>query len=239
VQPPENYLERYRQRYPDVPEKRAKLAAFVEHLDASIGTVLKTLDEIGKSESTLVVFSSDNGGAEYFGSDNGPLAGGKQEMLEGGLRVPTTVVWPGHIAPGTTSDQVALTMDLFPTLCQAAGVEFDAPIDGRSFLPTLLGKPQPDEDRILFWVRLEGGKRYRGKPYYAVRHGQWKLLRNDAFEPYRLYNLKTDPGETTDVSESNPAVAADLRRALDRHIERAGRVPWRGPDGRGPGEIER
>jgi len=237
IQPPDDWLRRYRAKHPDVPEKRAKLAALIEHLDDGIGRVIACLEETGHAQNTLVLFASDNGGSLPHGANNGPLAGGKQDMLEGGLRVPMCAVWPDRIAPGTTSDRVALTMDLFPTICEAAGAELARAIDGRSILPTLRGKPQPPEDRPLFWVRLEGGRRYQGKPYYCARHGEWKLLRNDASEPQRLYHLADDPKETTDLSKRQPERFRRLKTALDAHIARCAKVPWRLPDGTGPGEI--
>ncbi|HID77682.1 MAG TPA: N-acetylgalactosamine 6-sulfate sulfatase [Planctomycetaceae bacterium] len=238
IQPPQEYLARYHARHPDVPPKRARFAALVEHLDAGVGQVLQALERSGRAGNTLVLFSSDNGGAEYFGSDNGPLAGGKQEMLEGGIRVPAAAVWPGRIRPGSSCDRVALTMDLFATICQAANASIDHPIDGRSILDTLLGKPQPPEDRYLFWVRLEGGRRYGGQPYYAARHGDWKLLQNSPSEPFRLYHLAEDPTERSDLASRHPDVAARLKKALDAHIARCADIPWRGPDGKGPGEID-
>jgi len=237
VQPPEDWLDRYRRRCPNVPPKRAKFAAFVEHLDDGIGQVIAALKDSGHADDTLVIFTSDNGGAGYHGASNGQLAGGKQDMLEGGIRVPMCAKWPGHIEPGSRSDRVALTMDLFPTICEAAGAEFDRTIEARSILPTLLGKPQPPEDRYLFWVRLEGGH-YAGKPYYAARHGDWKLLQNRADQPLALYNLKDDPRETTDLSEKQPQLYDRLKKALDAHISRSAVVPWRAADGAGPGEIE-
>jgi len=235
IQPPEEFLRRYRARHPDLPEKRARLAALIEHLDDGIGRVIACLEETGHAEDTLVLFTSDNGGSLPHGSSNGALAGGKQDMLEGGVRVPMCAVWPGKINPGSQSDRVALTMDLFPTICEAAGARFDHPIDGRSILPTLLGKPQPPEHRFLFWVRLEGGRRYQGKPYYCVRHGDWKLLQNDPSEPLRLYNLADDPKETTDLAQRRPEVFSRLKKALDAHVARCAQVPWRLPTG--PGEL--
>ena len=237
IQPPADWLAGYRAKHPDVPEKRAKLAAFVEHMDAGIGRVLDTLKQTGHGENTLVLFTSDNGGAPYHGADNGPLSGGKQEMLEGGIRVPMCAVWPGKTAPGSRSGRAAVTMDLFPTICEAAGVNFNQPIDGRSILPTLLGEQQPPEDRYLFWVRLEGGRRYHSQPYYAVRRGNWKLLQNTPDEPFRLYNLQEDPKETTDLSSEHPKIRAQLKQALDAHITRCAKVPYRLPGGTGPGEI--
>ncbi len=237
IQPPEDWLQRYRAAHPGVPEKRARNCALVEHMDQGIGRVLEALEAAGLAENTLVVFTSDNGGSLPHAQSNGPLAGGKQDMLEGGLRVPMIAAWPGQIEPGSTSDHLALTMDVFPTFCEAAGVEHDSPIDGQSFLPVLLGRRQaPGDERTLFWVRLEGG-RYGGKPYYAVRRGDWKLLENSADEPMRLYNLAQDPRETRDLAAEQPDVMRQLRAALDEHIARCAKVPWRLPDGTGPGEV--
>jgi len=237
IQPPDKFLEHYRAKRPKVGDKRAKLAALVEHMDAGIGLVMAALQESGQAENTLVIFTSDNGGSLPHGSDNAPLAGGKQDMLEGGIRVPMIAVWPGRIEPGSACDRVAMTMDLFPTICDAAGVKVDHPIDGRSILPTLMGKPQAEEDRCLFWVRLEGGKRYHGEPYYAVRRGPWKLLQNGPDEPFQLHNLETDPQETTDVSAKHAEIRAELKSALGAHIAACADVPWRLSDGTGPGEI--
>ncbi len=229
IQPPKAWLERVKRREPGIAEKRAKLVALIEHLDDGIGKVLATLESTGLARNTLVVFSSDNGGQCSVGSSNGPLSGGKQDMLEGGIRVPTCAVWPGKIPAGSCSDRVALTMDLFPTFCEASGARFDHEIDGRSILPTLLGRRQPEEDRFLFWVRLEGGKRYQGKPYYAARHGEWKLLQNTAFEPLRLYNLKDDPREARPLGEEHAAYQR-LHAALQAHIKQASAVPWQRPE---------
>jgi arylsulfatase A-like enzyme len=237
IQPPQEHLDRYHARHPDVGDQRAGLAAFVEHLDAGVGAVLAALDETGHTDNTLVIFTSDNGGAGYFGADNGPLAGQKQDMLEGGIRIPMCARWPGKIAAGTANDRVALTMDLFPTLCQAAGAEWSEDIDGRSILPTLLGESQPPEERFLFWVRLEGGKRYQGKRYYCVRQGPWKLLQNDASEPLRLVHLENDPQEVTDLIDSNRPVTERLRRALEEHKAACASVPFRDEHGRGPNEV--
>jgi len=236
IQPPPEWLARYRQKHPDVPEKRAKNCAFIEHLDDGVGKVLKSLEASGHADNTLVVFSSDNGGSLPHAQSNGWLNGGKQQMLEGGIRVPTCAVWPGRIEPGSQTDRVAMTMDLFPTFCEAASATYAPTIDGRGILPTLLGKSQPPEDRYLFWVRLEGGG-YRGVPYYCVRHGDWKLLQNRAEEPFRLYNMKNDAKETTDLAAKHPEIVTRLRKALDEHIARCKPVPYRSPNGKGPGEI--
>jgi arylsulfatase A-like enzyme len=225
IQPPDDWLERVEKREKGIDRKRARLVALIEHLDDGIGKVMAALGESGAAENTLVIFTSDNGGQLGVGANNGPLRAGKGDMYEGGIRVPMCAVWPGRIEAGSRSDRVALTMDLFPTICEACGAGFDHEIDGRSILPTLLGKPQCEEDRFLFWVRREGGTRYGGQAYYAVRHGDWKLVQNSPFEPLKLYNLKDDPLEKNPLPNSHKEYR-ELFAALQNHVNESGTVPW-------------
>ncbi|HSW02167.1 MAG TPA: sulfatase-like hydrolase/transferase [Sedimentisphaerales bacterium] len=226
IQPPPEWVEKVKQREPGISDRRAKLVALIEHMDAGIGKVMETLKEIGLSQNTLVIFASDNGGQLDVGAGNGSLRAGKQDMYEGGIRVPMGAVWPGRIEPGSRSDRVAMTMDIFPTVCEAASVLIDHEIDGISFLPTLLGKSQPaNDERFLFWVRREGGPKYGGRAYYAARQGDFKLLQNTPFEPLTLYNLAHDPQEQHPLDEKHP-MYRKLFNALQAHISRAGAVPW-------------
>jgi arylsulfatase A-like enzyme len=225
IQPPQEWLERVKQRQIGISEKRAKLVALIEHLDAGIGKVLDALKETGLSNNTLVIFTSDNGGDLGAGATNGPLRAGKGNMYEGGIREPMCAVWPGKIASGSHSDRVALTMDLFATVCEAARVRIEHAIDGRSILPTLTGKEQPGDNRTLFWVRREGGGQYGGRAYYAARQGDFKLLQNSPFEPMELYNLKDDPKEQKPLGRKHP-MYNKLFTALQVHITQAGAIPW-------------
>lgn len=230
IQPPDEWLEKVRRRQPGISDRRAKLVALIEHLDAGIGRVLTALRDTGLDDKTLVIFTSDNGGQLDAGATNGPFRGGKQDMYEGGIRVPMCAVWPGRIEPGSRSDRVALTMDIFPTACAAAGARIAHEIDGVSFLPTLLGADQPERDRLLFWVRREGG-RYGGRAYYAARCGDFKLVQNSPFEPMELYNLAADTKEQTPLAKDHP-MYSKLSAALRDHISKAGAVPWqRAPAG--------
>ena len=224
IQPPDDWLDRVKERQPGINEKRAKLVALIEHLDDGIGKVIAALKDAGVSDNTLVIFTSDNGGQLGAGANNGPLRAGKQDMYEGGIRVPMCAVWPGKIQAGTRSDRIALTMDLYPTICEAAGAKITHKIDGRSILPTLLGKSQPDEDRFLFWVRREGGG-YGGRAYYAARYGDYKLVQNSPYEPMELYNLKDDPKEQKPLDRKHKLYRT-LFTALRNHIIEAGAVPW-------------
>ena len=226
VQPPPQSLERVKQRGGELSEDRARLVALIEHLDEGVGRVMEALRENGQDTRTLVVFTSDNGGELRVGANCGPLRGGKREMYEGGIRVPMAAVWPGKIRPGSSSNRLALTMDLFPTICAVAGVKVESEIDGVSLFRTLVGQMAPPLERELFWVRREGGRRHQGQDYYAVRRGRWKLMQNSPFEPYKLFNLRDDPLEEHDLAEQDPGVYMSLSQALRRHIQKSGAVPW-------------
>jgi len=226
IQPPKDWLAKVRKREPDISAKRAKLVALIEHMDAGIGQVMQCLKETGAADNTLVVFTSDNGGQLRVGANNGPLANGKGSVYEGGIKVPAAVLWPGKITPGTSTDFRAMTMDIFPTVLRAAGLKVEYEIDGRSFMPTLLGKEQPELRKYWFFRRREGGNRYMGQTIDAVRSGDWKLLHNSPTEPFKLYNLKTDPQEQNDVSKQNRKAFNELSAELRKQIQRYGRVPW-------------
>ncbi len=229
IQPPDDWLTKVKQREPGINDQRAKLVALIEHMDDGIGRVMTALHANHQAENTLVIFTSDNGGYLKVGASNGALRGSKQEMYEGGLRVPMCAVWPGEIAPGTRSDHMALTMDLFPTVVAAAGAKIDHQIDGLSILPVLRGEPVPQFDRDLFFTRREGGQTYGGKTIDAVRSGDWKLLQNSPYEPLELYNLKDDPLEQNNLIDQRPKIRQRLSAAQRRQIQRGGRVPWQRP----------
>ena len=229
IQPPDDWLERTRKKFPKLNEGRSKNVAFVEHMDFQIGRVLDGLKEHGFADNTMVIFSSDNGGSLRHFQTSGPLRGGKQDHWEGGIRVPTCVVWPGKIRKEIVNT-IGITMDLYPTLCEIAGVNIGHEIDGKSLLPFLLkGKETGLNDRELIWVRREGGATgYMGRAYYAIRRGPWKLQQSSPFEPMQLFNLEKDPFETVPVD--NRQIAADLGARLMMHIQKAGEVPWQKPE---------
>lgn len=229
IQPPKEWLRRVREREPAMDPKRAALVALIEHMDNGIGQVVRALKQSGQYENTLIVFTSDNGGQRDVGASVGPLRGTKGQMYEGGIRVPMGAAWPGRIATGARSDHVALSMDLFPTFCEAAGIAPERPIEGVSLLPTLLGRTEREPERTLFWARREGG-RYQGKSIHAVRRGPWKVVHNSPLEPLQLFNLADDPQEQKDLAESHPEEFNRLATELRAHIRRAGAVPWAVPD---------
>jgi arylsulfatase A-like enzyme len=124
---------------------------------------------------------------------------------------------------------MTLTMDIFATACAVAGVQTPASIDGVSFLPELRGEPSAVHRRDFYFVRREGGPAYGGKTIDALRRGDWKLLQDCPFKPLELYDLKTDPRETTDRAAKNPRIFNELSAALQKQIQRAGSVPWQAP----------
>ncbi|NNC89504.1 MAG: sulfatase-like hydrolase/transferase [Akkermansiaceae bacterium] len=227
IQPPEDWFRKVKAREAGITDARARLVALIEHMDHGIGRVMEVIREHDLAGETLVVFTSDNGGQSNVAARNAPLRGGKQEMWEGGLRVGTCATWPGTIAAGSRSAYRGITMDLYPTLAEVAGATVPHPVHGRSFLPVLLGKSAELPPRDLVWVRLEGGRKYGGLPYHAIRRGDFKLLRNTPFEPYQLFNLAEDPGEEHPIPEAKARrTYNDLFNALMLHINHAGRVPW-------------
>jgi arylsulfatase A-like enzyme len=226
IQPTEAWLKKVKTRQPDMDPKRARLAALIEHLDDGVGKVLGALKETGVDRDTLVIFTSDNGGQVDLGASNGPLRGSKGSMYEGGLKEPTAMAWPGRIRAGSQSERVCLTMDVFPTVLEAAGVPCRHAINGESLLPTLLGKEAIRAERTVFFTRREGGPAYGGKTVDAVRRGDWKLLQNSPYGPLELYNLKADPLEKENLVSRERKKMLELSAAWRAHIQRAGAVPW-------------
>jgi arylsulfatase A-like enzyme len=189
---------------------RAKYRAMVERLDEGVGKVLQALADAGVSERTLVLFASDNGGAQY--ARNAPYAGGKGGLFEGGIRVPCIVRWPGVLPAGAENDVPALTMDLTASLVRVAGAEppKDRPFDGIDILRHLETK-QPAPPRALFWRARRGERTWR-----AVRDGALKYVsRTDGGRiQEHLFDLARDPGERDDLFARRPEDGARLKRLL-------------------------
>ncbi|HYG26825.1 MAG TPA: sulfatase-like hydrolase/transferase [Caulobacteraceae bacterium] len=178
-------------------------------MDAAVGRVMAELEALGLAGNTIVIFTSDNGGERF--SDMWPLRGSKGELLEGGIRVPQIVRWPGRIRAGTESRQVMATMDWLPTLLAAAATEPDEafPPDGVNLLDVLTGAAPP-RPRKLFW-------RFRENGQAAVRDGDWKYLRIEGQE--FLFDIPQDPRERTDLKAASPAVFDRLRSEYESWAE--------------------
>jgi uncharacterized sulfatase len=214
-------VEKYRNKArPDNGVNNPVYAAMIEHVDDSVGRVLRTLDNAGIADNTVVVFYSDNGGLrERFDkstgvivSSNAPLRDEKGTVFEGGIRVPLIVKWPGVVEGGSSSDALMVSPDIFPTLAEMAGAGLPDTqvLDGESLMPILKGGEQSADRAIYFHYPHY----HHMVPAGAVRQGDWKLIEFFDDNHVELYDLADDIGESTDLAESMPVKAAELRAML-------------------------
>jgi arylsulfatase A-like enzyme len=203
-------------------KKRRTYAAMMSAMDDAVGGVMKAVHDKGLAENTLVFFFSDNGGPTMKGtttngSINAPLRGSKRTTLEGGVRVPFFVSWPGRVPAGKVYDQPVIQLDVFPMAMKAAGaaVPADAKLEGVDLFPYLTGeKSEPPHD-ALYW---------RFGQQMAIRKGDWKLVAYDPVvdgvrgkaTPKKLYNLANDLGEVQDLAASEPEKVRQLQAAWDK-----------------------
>jgi len=173
----------------------------VQSLDVNVSRVLQALDATGVANNTIVVFTSDNGGERF--SKTWPFTGMKQELLEGGLRIPSIVRWPGRIPARSVSEQVMITMDWVPTLLAAAGTSPDAayPSDGEDLGAVMTSRAAP-HPRKLYW-------RYKAGSQRAVRDGDWKYLRIAGNE--FLFDVIKDPRERANLKDRHREVFDRLK----------------------------
>jgi arylsulfatase A-like enzyme len=190
---------------------------------------MATLEATGQMNNTIIVFSSDNGGSLPHGQSNGILNGGKQDMLEGGIKVPAVVVWKDKIKAGSSSDQLALLMDFFPTLANIAGASVEHPINGINLMPVLKGTAAVQPERTVYWMRREGGQ-HNGLAYYAARKGNVKILQNNPFEAFKGYDLDKDPLEKNPINTKDNELFKALKFSLQEHIRASGKIPWQQPN---------
>ena len=211
LQAPKELIEKYRSR--KTGDVDPIYCAMVETADASVGELLKSLDESGRKDDTIVVFFSDNGGVRYQGkraapvTNNAPLRAGKGHLYEGGIREPLIIRWPGVTRPGATIDDPVCSIDFFSTLCEAAGAR-PSNTDGVSLRLLLEGTALPA--RPLFWHYPHYSDQ-GGKPGGAVRSGAWKLIEFYEDGRLELFNLADDPGEKQNL------VKREAERAKQMH----------------------
>jgi len=206
----------------------------ITYLDLKIGDLMQRIKLMGVDSSTVVFFASDNGGHKESGhhpdffDSNGGLRGFKRSLFEGGVRSPTMARWPGVIPLGTTSDFQWAFWDVLPTLADLAGARAPPDLDGLSLAPTLFGGPR-EAHAYLYWTWVGTGIpptpwAFTEVPGYAVRRGRWKGIvphcsQNDTLEPHvsdsmMLFDLDSDPSETTDVSSVHADVVASLKQLV-------------------------
>lgn len=214
LQAPQDLIEKYRKR--DTKEVDPIYCAMVETLDTSVGQLLKTVNESGRTDDTVVVFFSDNGGVRFQGkrtspvTNNAPLRAGKGHLYEGGIREPLMIRWPGITRPGTVIDDPVSSIDFLPTFCRAAGAQHPT-VDGISLLPLLQGS-SPTE-RPLFWHYPHYSDQ-GGRPGGAVRSGDWKLIEFYEDGRLELFNLADDMSEQRNLVNREAARAKKLHDLL-------------------------
>lgn len=195
----------------DWPQQEKNFAAMITRLDDGVGQVMAQLKELGLDRDTLVFFSSDNGPHREGGHDpdffdsNGILKGIKRDLYEGGIRVPFIARWPEKIKAGTQCDHISAFWDFMPTAADVAGTATLTGIDGISFLPALLGKPQNQHD-YLYWEFHESPTTHQ-----AIRMGQWKAIRFRPQGAVELYDLSIDPGENDNVAAHYPDIVEEIK----------------------------
>lgn len=211
-------------------------AAMVEHMDNSVGRILREIEELDLSGNTLVVFFSDNGGLIsrfdqiplvarskqyiyegdpllYIASSNSPLRAEKGTIYEGGIREPLIAWWPGQLEAGKVSPALVSSVDFLPTFAELAGIELpDVQVfDGISLVDLMQGS-DPDMERAIFW---HYPVYHHDVPASAVRKGKWKLVHNLVNDRIQLFDLENDIGETTDLSKIEPEITDELLGLLD------------------------
>jgi arylsulfatase A-like enzyme len=187
-------------------------------LDEHVGQIVAKVKEFGLEETTLIIFTSDNGPHQEAGHDpayfncNGGLRGVKRDLYEGGIRVPMIASWPGVIEAGSESDQTSAFWDVFPTLAEVAGATSSPSIDGISFLPSLTGDGEQIQHPYLYWEFHERGGRQ------GILKGNWKGVKYDINKiphaPLELYDLSKDPLEESNVAYRFPEVIAELESLM-------------------------
>jgi len=203
-------------------------AAMIETLDAAVGRLARTVDELGLADRTIFIFTSDNGGlhapepAGTPATHNTPYRAGKGFLYEGGLREPLIVRWPGVVRPGSTTQTPVVLTDLVPTLLEAAGIDVAktvGPLDGVSLTGLLRGGDLPE--RPLYW-HFPHYTNQGGRPASAMRAGDWKLVENLEDDSLELYDLSADVGESHNLAPENEDRARDMQRQLAAWRERVG-----------------
>ena len=205
----------------------------ITRMDRYIGNILRTVEELGLSENTIVIFTSDNGTTHLkkevdydFFESVGELRGLKGSLYEGGIRVPLVVRWPEKIKPGSSSKGVTGLEDWMPTLLDLIGASDQLPegVDGVSIAAALKGNRQPEREFLYREFSGYGGQQ-------AVWMGQWKgirqrMLRNNPTPlKIELYNLRKDPSESNDVAEQYPEIVAQIREVMKREHVPSERFP--------------
>ncbi|HLJ93514.1 MAG TPA: sulfatase-like hydrolase/transferase [Gemmataceae bacterium] len=232
VHTPLEVLAKYGDRVPKsiTDRQRRGYLSLLIGLDDAVGRIMAHLRKTGREKDTLLFFFSDNGGSgrkpflAYNTAINTPLRGDKGQTLEGGIRVPFFVAWPGKIPVGKTYDHPVIALDILPTACAVAGAKVDADLDGVNLLQHLHGAGRTAPHEALYW---------RFGPQKAIRKGKWKLVDWRDFDTkqdsgWQLYDLEEDVGEKHNLATAEPQIVAELSAAWERWNQRNIAPLWHG-----------
>ena len=231
VHTPIEATKKYQDRFPDESDQAQRdYYAMTSALDDAVGSIVAAINKHGLSENTLVVFVNDNGGPIYTGvQNNGPLKLGKLFLFEGGIRVPMVFKLPSVFEPGTVYDHPTSTLDLFPTICAAAGTEIPAGInlDGVDLTPFINRQSTGKPHETLFWSN---------GPNIAVRQGNWKLVKS--YDSTWLFDLAGDIGESKNLAESRPEIVEQLEQAYQEWRSGMSKPAWPSKPNRRKVEVD-
>ncbi len=231
---------KHSETYAQLDAREAAYATMIESMDCALRSIMESLEDLGLLENTIVIFTSDNGGLSAHGRGgqphvhNAPLRSGKGSAYEGGIRVPLIIAGTPLSTPGTRSDTPVISMDIFPTVLELAGIDLaesnHPPIDGISLAPHLVGNSNTNEDQLanrpLVWhMPHQWGAPGPGiEPFTSVRRGAWKLCVFHDGPRYELYNLDADVKESTNLVQENPEMVGSMLRDLNKWFLRTGAV---------------
>jgi arylsulfatase A-like enzyme len=215
-------LTKYTEKFMDVEDPRKRIYyALITQLDDAVGEVLAALEETGMTENTIVVFTSDNGGATYTGATgNDPLRGGKMSHFEGGISVPLFIKWPSGITPGDSINEPVMLFDLYPSLLDAAGITLpdDRKIDGTDILSKdRVALSKTLHDRPLFW---------KSDYNHIVMYNGWKLMISGKDGKVWLYNINNDRDENHNLAAENPEIVSKLKTMFDNWEKNMQKPAW-------------
>jgi arylsulfatase A-like enzyme len=224
IEAPAELVPKYEKKmHTDQSQINPTYAAMIESVDRNVDRVLRTLDRLDLAADTLVIFTSDNGGASRV-TRNAPLRAGKGHLYEGGIRVPMIVRFPGKIAAGTTCDTPVISHDFEPTIREFVGRKETSrtPRDGVSLAGVLTGRGEPQRE-ALYWYYPHYPPQ-GARPGAAMRSGAFKLIEHYDPPAVELYNLQEDIGERKDLAKSMPERVERMRRSLRDHLTAVGTI---------------
>ena len=231
VHTPIEATEKYQDRFPNESNQTKRdYYAMTSALDDAVGKIVAAIDKHGLTDNTLVIFVNDNGGPIYTGvQSNGSLKLGKLFLFEGGIRVPMIIKLPDAFQPNTVYHKPTSTLDLFPTICAAAGIDVpsDIHLDGVDLIPFVHGQPNDSPHETLFWSN---------GPNIAVRKGNWKLVKS--YDNTWLFNLANDIGESNNLVKSKPEIVEQLETLYNEWRSHMNEPAWPSKPNRRKVEVD-